>query len=351
MNLLEHLLHLGSPHLKIPPVIHIAGTNGKGSAIAMLRSILEAAGKKVHIFTSPHLVSPLERIVVSGKRISQVEYDCLLKEVGNDHSYFQQHLLMAFLAFSRNEADYTLLEVGIGGRHDATNVIAPPLIAAFSQIDLDHQDVLGNSLQLIASEKAGIIKPGCQVVTVQQTEEVMEVLSANAFVCACSMIVACGYYTTNLEGAHQHDNAALAAAISQCLGIEQVFIQKGLLTVNWPGRLQLLSHPRITELWIDGAHNPSGARAVVQFMAKPYDMIVALHKNKDISGFFEQFNNGPRNIYSVCLGADFYSAEDLPGHPCNNLEEALGLVNTDRVLCTGSLYLVGEILRKFGSSP
>ena len=272
----DALARLENPHRALPPVFHVAGTNGKGSTIAFLRAVLEAAGKSVHVYTSPHLVRFNERIILGGEEIADGEFidalEAVDRAVGEEKlTYFETITCAAFLAFAERPADYLLLEVGLGGRLDATNVIDRPLAAIVAPVDLDHQQFLGNSVGAVAAEKAGIFRKGAPAVIGRQSADAMAVLLQ----CAEDMDAlpyAMGrdwdafpdrgrfvfqdegglldLDAPRLAGAHQFDNAALAIAALRAsgIGIDQETISRGVVSARWPGRLQRLTSGALIDL-------------------------------------------------------------------------------------------------------
>ena len=326
------LARLGDPHQQLPPVFHVAGTNGKGSTIAFLRAILEAAGKTVHVYTSPHLVRFNERIVIAGEEISDAALIDLLERcedrVGDTQlTYFEATTCAALLAFSETPADYALVEVGLGGRLDATNVFDRPLATVATAVDLDHQQLLGETLAEIAAEKAGIFRNNVPAVIARQSSDAMAVLEkhaldvgapAHAFGMHWSSYSEHGrliYQDDNglsdldlprLTGAHQIENAGAAIATVKAARIEidNATLSSGLTSTRWPARLQRLTRGSLVdlardllgeapEIWLDGGHNPHAGRAVARAMAdledrspRPLMLIAGMQANKDAVGFF-----------------------------------------------------------------
>ncbi|MEE4207838.1 MAG: Mur ligase family protein, partial [Parvularcula sp.] len=316
------LARLGNPHTKLPPVVHVAGTNGKGSTIAYMRTILAAAGLRVHVYTSPHLVRFNERIVVAGQEITD---DALASVLGRCEAaagdlpltYFEAATAAAFLAFAETPADAVLLETGLGGRLDATNIIPAPRAAVITPIGLDHMEWLGDTVEAIAAEKAGIIKAGSKLVTGRQPASVLEVLQSRALALGVEQHVLGedwqigregGGFTyedenglsdlpmPRLQGAHQVENAALAVAALKAAGLapSDDMIALGIEAAEWPARLQRLAPGPLTrivtkhpgdpgELWLDGGHNPHAGRALARALAdleerspKPLILIVGM---------------------------------------------------------------------------
>ncbi len=401
------LSRLGDPHKKLPPIFHVAGTNGKGSTVAFLRAILEQAGNRVHVYTSPHLVRFNERIVVAGAEISDAALINALQRtdaaMGEDMlTYFETTTCAAFLAFAETPADYAIVEVGLGGRLDATNVFEDVAAAVVTPVDLDHQQFLGNSLAGVAAEKAGIFKRRSPAVIAPQTPDAMSVLQDHARKAGAD-IFAFGeqwnvysehgrliYQDDNglsdidpprLAGAHQIENAgaAIAAIRAAGLDIDDATLSNGLTAAHWPARLHRLTSGPIVdaaraalgeepELWLDGGHNPHAGRAVARTMAdlearssKPLVMISGMQANKDAAGYFAPFSGLVRKVY--CVAADHEgvmapvevckaaASAGLSAQICATVEEALALAcaqsnEPPRLLISGSLYLAGEILRE-----
>ena len=402
------LARLGDPQKKLPPVFHVAGTNGKGSTVAYLRAILEAAGKTVHVYTSPHLVRFNERIVVAGNEISDAALIDALKRtdaaMGDDMlTYFETTTCAAFLAFSEMPADYAVVEVGLGGRLDATNVMEPPLAAVVTPVDLDHQSFLGNTLGEIAGEKAGIFRRGAPAVISQQSPDAMAVLQSHAQR-AGAKIHAWGEHWSaysehgrliyqddfglldldapRLTGAHQIDNAGTAVAAIRAAGLEilDATISKGLGAARWPARMQRLTAGPLVdrarallgsepEVWLDGGHNPHAGRAIARVIAdldastpKPVVMISGMQANKDAAGYFAPFAGLVREVH--CVAADkegvlspdevaaAASAAGLKAQAHASLADAMNKAcagkenEPPRLLISGSLYLAGEVLRE-----
>ena len=406
---IERLLaELGHPELQMPPVFHVAGTNGKGSTCAFLRAMLEASGKRVHVYTSPHLVRFNERIRIAGKLIDDEELADVLEECervndGKEITFFEILMCAAFLAFSRHPADALVLEVGLGGKYDATNVIANPLMTVITPIGLDHAEFLGTNIAGIAAEKAGIVKRGVPLVVGNQDDVPRDVIvrradALNAPVFVYGQDFFCHsehgrmtYQDENglldlplprLIGQHQIENAAVAIAALRHAGpgwaVESA-IETGLRKVEWPARLQRLTKgPLITlappdsEIWLDGGHNPHGAAAVSRTLAdleerspKPLYLICGMLKTKDARGFLEPFGGLARHVTTVQIdgepasrGAgelyDAARAVGLNATPADDMEDAMMQVDAwarahpadpaPRILICGSLYLAGRVL-------
>ncbi len=410
---LELLLErLGAPHTKLPPVIHIAGTNGKGSVLAYLKAILQATGKRVHAYSSPHLVRFNERIELAGTPISDDALGELLDEVeeanaGAPITFFEITTAAAFLAFARQPADVLLLEVGLGGGLDATNVIDRPALSVITPIYLDHQDFLGSTLGQIAGEKAGILKSKVPAIIGPQSAEAQSVIEARSGKVGASLrlhgtdFIAHEeqgrfiYQDTDglidlplprLEGRHQIENAAMAIAAFKAFAgtsYEPEALAAGMRTVTWPGRLQRLkdgplvdalggdgpSDPNRPDLWVDGGHNPGAARVVAQAMAdlderlsRPLYVLAAMGKGKDAHGFFKPYVGLARRVFTVEMpgGHEGYSPQELAAEASGaglaastaaNIADGIAQALADaggeapRILITGSLYLVGEVLQ------
>lgn len=408
------LAALGNPERRLPPVIHVAGTNGKGSVTATMRAILEASGKRCHVYTSPHLVAFNERIrlgehgkLVDDPRLMAALDRCEEANGGNEITFFEITTAAALLLFSEEPADVLLLEVGLGGRLDATNVIDRPLVSVITSISHDHEKFLGNTLSEIAGEKAGIIKPGCPVVSAPQEDEVQAVLDRVAarnrapitrfgqeYTASEDQGRLCyqdddGLYDlplSSLTGGHQIINAGLAIAALKTAGLlpDEATIAKGLKHVVWPGRLQVLTHgpfvdqcPEGAEIWVDGGHNPGAALRVAAFMGeqeerhpRPLYMISAMLTTKDPIGFYRAFHGLVRHVATVPVKstnaahdpfelADFARTAGLEATPFDSLQAAVADIRRcaardgepPRILVCGSLYLVGDVLAANGMAP
>ena len=407
-RILRLLSDLGDPHKNLPPVIHVAGTNGKGSACAFSRAMLEAQGLRVHMHISPHLVRFHERIRIAGAEISEEELCTTLEEVervndGRPITFFEITGAAMFLAFSRHPADAVVLEVGLGGKYDATNVIDRPAMTIVQPVGLDHLEFLGNDLAGIAAEKAGIIKRGVPLVIGPQDEIAREVilrradqLSAPAFMFGQDFsgrqehgrmvyedeMGLLDLPMPRLIGRHQVENAAVAIAglrhSARGWG-EEAAIEKGLRSVEWPGRLQRLGHgplvaeaPEDAEIWLDGGHNPHCAAAVSRAIAdleekadRPLYLICGMLRTKDAVGFLSAFKGLARHVVTVAIpgeaasmgaGALYDAAREagLDSAPAEDLEDAMLQLTAwarahareapPRILICGSLYLAGKIL-------
>jgi dihydrofolate synthase/folylpolyglutamate synthase len=407
------LVKLGDPHKRLPPCVHVAGTNGKGSVTAFLKAILEAAGARVHVYTSPHLVRFHERIQLarSDGKSGPIEEDALIDVLvrtqavnGNDDiTQFEITTAAAFLAFAEHPADVLLLEVGLGGRLDATNVVANPALDVITSISLDHSDKLGSTLSKIAYEKAGILRPGVPVVVSQQEPEAGDVIRAEADRVG-ARLVAWGedfdaYEQSGrlvvqakdelldlplpaLTGRHQIVNAgtAVAAALQlrssrPALGLDEWAMEQGLVHVRWPARMQRLDRGPLpsmlkpgSELWLDGGHNPAAGRALAQTLAdleerapKPVYLIVGMMGLKDSDGFLSPFRGLVRRVLTVPIPRAYeapHAPEELAATArsvgleaecSSDIESALQRIDqlepgAKRILICGSIYLAGNVL-------
>ena len=394
---------LGDPQRRLPPVVHVAGTNGKGSTVAVLRAIAEAAGLRVHVFTSPHLVRFAERIRLAGTLITDAHLAAVLEHVeaanaGEPITFFEITTAAALQAFSEVEADLCLLEVGLGGSLDATNVIGRPAVSVIAPVDYDHQEFLGNDLASIAGEKAGIIKPGAPVVVGRQSPEAFDVIEARARSLGSPLLalgvdfdgwLERGRLVVQLEdrlldlpapalpGAHQVDNATLAAVAALQLRearIDEDAIGRGVASAVWPARMQRLTAgplaamatARGADLWLDGGHNPHAARALARLLGdmtardgRPAAVVCGLLANKDAEGFFSAFAALAPSIHAVGFEADAASpAErlvavakgfDLKAEAHADVTAGLAAALAaegppPHVVICGSLYLAGEVL-------
>jgi len=344
------LARLGNPHLKLPPVVHVAGTNGKGSTIAFLRAMLEAAGYKVHVYTSPHLLRFNERIVLAGKEIEDDALSLLLEEVrqaaeGMPVEVFDGHTAAAFLAFSRVPADIVLIETGMGGRFDPTNVIPSPAVTIITGISRDHVEALGKSLKEIAWHKAGIMREGVPCIVGAQPDEAMQSLAREALAVGAPLHIGGLHWGVeekidgngftfhdgngevelpqpSLRGLHQYMNAGNAvAAITLLDGFEvpEEAIFEGLRKAKWVGRMELMRSPgKGFELWFDGAHNAGGAVAIANYAHraghdKPLYLICGTTRGKDAAGLLLPFIDLAKIVHTVPVQAepDSYTAEEM----------------------------------------
>jgi dihydrofolate synthase/folylpolyglutamate synthase len=387
LGLLDH------PELRLPPVIHVAGTNGKGSTCAFLRAIGEAAGMRVHVFTSPHLVRFNERIRLAGEIVDDATLEAALAEVeqvnaGAEITVFEVLMAAAFMLFARVPADLCVLEVGLGGRHDATNVVPHPAASAIASISLDHREMLGPTIEIIAAEKAGIMKPGVPVVTGRQEPAVLEVFRAEAARVGTMLRArdadwriepegnglrytdAAGVLDLpkpSLPGAFQHDNAGIAVAAIRAsgLGISDAAIAAGIGSAEWPARMQRLRGrlaamlPAGWELWLDGGHNPGGGVALGEHIAgwsdRPVHVIVGMKQAKDSAEFLRPILPHASSLWAVSEPhqhlalpvAAIIEASGGVARPGPTVAEALAKLSGPpaRVLICGSLYLAGEVLK------
>lgn len=395
---------LGNPARTLPNVIHVAGTNGKGSVVAFLRAFLEAHGLRVNVFTSPHLVRFHERIVLAGREIDDdmlidVLTECERRNAGEPITFFEITTAAAFLAFARTPADVTLLETGLGGRLDATNVIERPLLTALTPISLDHQSFLGDTLNAIAGEKAGILKPGVACVSAAQHPDAASVVRARAASLEAPLFCEGETWTAErrtdgivfedgdlslclpppaLAGAFQVSNVGVAlACIARFPGIrlDVDALAHGMRSVHWPGRLQRLGRRTLTdllpddwELWIDGGHNPAAADAIANeiryWRDRPLHLVFGMLRNKDVDGFLRAIAPwctgefvtvtipGELNSLSAEEAANAARSVGLNAEPAAGIREALsslfghGRNEPARVLIFGSLYLVGAVLKQ-----
>lgn len=411
------LARLGNPQDRIPPVIHVAGTNGKGSATAFARALVEASGRTCHVHTSPHLVNWHERYRIGAEGGGRLVEDAVLAEAvdrvaaanrGETITVFEILTAVMFLLFSEHPADVAIVEVGLGGRFDATNVIARPAVSVIMPISLDHEAYLGDRVELIAAEKAGIIKPGVPVVVGAQEHdaarevliETAERLESTLYVYGQDFLA----YEENgrliyqdedglfdltpprLPGRHQYANAAAAIAAVKAAGFEvgQRIADAAMARVSWPGRMQKLTEGRLVELapegadiWVDGGHNPGAGAAVAEALADqeerrplPLVLIAGMINTKDQTGYFRNFAGMARHVFTVPVNesdagvpndelAARAAEAGLSAEPVASVENALMLLRDawddpeqpPRILIAGSLYLVGGVLAKNGTPP
>ncbi len=401
------LERLGNPHLSLPPVVHIAGTNGKGSTLAFIRAMLEAAGYKVHVYSSPHLVRFHERISLGSESgstpilepaLARLLEECELVNAGSPITFFEITTVAAFLAFSRHEADYVLLETGLGGQFDATNVIPDPKLTLITPISHDHHEFLGETLAQIAGEKAGIMKPDTTCITGPQEQET-EVVLEEASNRIGSGLLRFGqdwqayeqhgrlvYQDISglldlplpgLKGRHQILNAGLAVAAVRALAPEAMTskaMEQGLKSTQWPGRLQRLSGaltrlvPEGAEIWLDGGHNPAAGQALAQAMAeieekapRPLILITGMMAIKDAAGFLRPFQGLVSHVVALTIPGEENAADagELAGTAAKLGFSALAAADLNhalqtsmnankrvppRILIAGSLYLAGHVL-------
>ena len=361
------LNRLGRPQDHLPPVFHVAGTNGKGSTIAMLRAAIEAAGGTVHIFTSPHLVRFNERIRVAGTLIEDEPLESLLIEVldagsGIEPSFFEVASAAALLAFSRAPATACLVEVGLGGRLDATNVFDRPAVCGIASIGFDHQQYLGHTLGEIAAEKAAISRAGVPIVALAQPEEAERAIAASAQAARAPLFLEGRDWTidtsfkTSLAGAHQLRNANLAWQMlvrQSAVPVSRTAFTMGLDRAQWPARLQRLADDgplaHGMETWLDGAHNPDAAAALARFLVgRPMHLVLGIMANKDADAIVALLSPHAASLTFVPL-PDHQShdpetlAERFGGRAAASLEDALDGLPAPRMIA-GSLYLAGAAL-------
>ncbi len=408
---------LGNPHLKLPPVIHVAGTNGKGSATAFCRALLEAQGLSVHVHTSPHLVRWHERYRIgvkggSGQIVDDAMFADALRRVaeangGKSITVFEILTAVTFILFSEQPADVVVLEVGLGGRFDATNVVEKPAVCIVQPISLDHQAYLGDRVELIAAEKAGIMKRGVPVVIGhQEFDGAKDVLISTAERLGCPLAVFAQDFLAyeefgrlvyqdefglmdlplpRLPGRHQIGNAATAIRAVKAAGypVTEEIAEKATLSVEWPGRLQRLTEGRLVErapagaeIWLDGGHNPGAGEVIAEAMAameerqaRPLHLVIGMINTKDPIGFFRAFVDIAHNVYTVPItGSDVgldpvalaQSAAEagLKALPMGSLGQALDAIRErseggipPRIMIGGSLYLAGNVLAENGTIP
>jgi dihydrofolate synthase/folylpolyglutamate synthase len=391
------LAAVGDPHLSQPEVIHLAGTNGKGSTQAMIRAGLEAVGQRVHAYTSPHLARFHERIRVAGELITEEALTDILDEVYNANdgatiTYFEITTVAALLAFVRTKGDWTLLETGLGGRHDATNVIDAPRLTIITQIDLDHQQFLGETIPEIAFQKAGIIKRGVPVIVGPQHESALDVIETEAAKLGAPVLAYGQHWhfqedrgrlvfqddaglldlpRPTLRGPHQFANAAMAVAALRHLGFGETACEAAVQKVHWPARMQRLTKGPLVELagkaelWLDGGHNPAAGAALAETLSempeRPTHLICGMLSTKDVSGYLRPLSNLATSLHAVAIPGETATlpAEEtakaatkvgLETVVAPSIEDALrDIVSREpmaRVLICGSLYLAGAVLRE-----
>ena len=388
---------LGHPEQNLHPVIHIAGTNGKGSTQAMIRAGLEGAGLTTHAYTSPHLARFHERIRIAGELIDEAALSAILDQClaanGPDPiTYFEITTAAALVAFAQTPADYTLLEVGLGGRLDATNVIDTPALSVITPIDLDHQQFLGDTIEAIAGEKAGIIKPRIPVVVGPQQEAALEVIEARASGLSAPILAHGQHWHVSVErerlifqdetglldlslpalaGPHQIQNAGTALAALRALGRGEA--EAAMTNATWPARMQRLRHGPLVdaapgaELWLDGGHNPHASRAIAATLQglpkRPTHLICGMLNTKDVIGYMEPLAALADSLTAVSIpgqsatlsAEDTAAAAKAAGHQsgtADTVATALTQITAHtpnaRILICGSLYLAGEILKENG---
>jgi dihydrofolate synthase / folylpolyglutamate synthase len=409
---------LGNPHLKMPSVIHVAGTNGKGSVTAFARALLEAAGLSVHVHTSPHLVNWHERYRIgvkggSGRLVEDAVFADAIRRVGEANrgetiTVFEILTAVMFVLFSEAPADVAVVEVGLGGRFDATNVIPEPAVSVIMPISLDHQAYLGDRVELIAAEKAGIMKRRCPVVIGQQQhDEALDVLLSTAERLHCPTAAYGQDYVAyeeygrliyqdefglvdlplpRLPGRHQYANAAAAIRAVKAAGfaLTDAMIEQAVQSVSWPGRLQHLTSgalfdkaPAGSEIWVDGGHNPGAGEVIAEAVAnfeerqpRPLFLIAGMINTKDPVGYFRAFEDLAERVFTVPIFgtdaridpvvlADAAGEAGLLSSPTSSVSEALEMMKQHlrpdapppRILIGGSLYLVGDVLAENGTPP
>jgi dihydrofolate synthase/folylpolyglutamate synthase len=411
------LERLGNPQDRLPPVIHIAGTNGKGSCAAFSRALLEAGGHLVHVHTSPHLVNWAERYRLAAEGGGRFVDDEVLADAvarvaaanrGETITVFEILSAVMFLLFAEHPADVAVIEVGLGGRFDATNAIRKSAVSIIMPVSLDHEAYLGDRVELIAAEKAGIIKPGCPVVIgAQETDAARDVLVATAERLQCPYLLYGQDFLAmeehgrmvyqdqsglmdlsppRLPGRHQIANAAAAIAGVKAAGFElgERDVDRAMATVSWPGRMQRLPQGRLVELappdaeiWLDGGHNPGAGLVIAEAlaeqeerMARPLFLICGMINTKDQTGYFHAFHGIARHVYTVPVSLSDSSVPNtelaarameagLSAEPIGSVASALMLLRDTwdhrepppRILIGGSLYLAGAVLAENGTPP
>ncbi|THH37446.1 bifunctional folylpolyglutamate synthase/dihydrofolate synthase [Aliishimia ponticola] len=392
-NLLDKL---GNPQNDLPPVIHIAGTNGKGSTQAMIRAGLEAEGKRVHAFTSPHLVRFHERIRLAGTLISEPDLTAVLDECARANgdtpiTFFEITTCAALLAFARTPADFTLLEVGLGGRLDATNVIEKPRMTVITPVSIDHVQFLGNTVDKIAAEKAGILKRGVPCVVARQVDAAEEVIEARAAALGAPLSVQNQHWHVEedhgrmtyqddrglldlpmpaLLGAHQVQNAGTAITVLRALGFGDIACEAAVTDVTWPARMQRLrSGPLIdaapdAEFWLDGGHNAACAQSLAESLTRlpkrETHLICGLMNTKDVAGYMAPLTShadsltavsipGEANTLPAVTIAEAAAQAGLSARQAGSVADAVSAIAAEapeaRILICGSLYLAGTVLR------
>lgn len=410
---MDLLAAFGNPHLHLPPVIHVAGTNGKGSTIATLKSILQAEGYKTHVYTSPHLCAFNERIVLANNKIDDNTLENLIDEAlklngTNTITFFEIITAMAFAAFSRTPADILLLETGLGGRVDCTNVIENPLCTIITSIGYDHMEFLGEHIEQIAAEKAGIMKPDSPCIIGPQTlaEKVMPVFTETASSKGSPLVrhgsdwsiedkgaafnfvykdVEMTLPHPNLQGLHQIVNAGTALAtlktIEHQLPVSEQSIKHGLQNIQWPGRLDNITScfknvPADWEIWLDGGHNSDGAGALSAQARKwknqddkPLHLVLGMMNRKSPIDFIKELQSDISTVTAIPVGDEPQSFDSNKSHDLlqssfsklnvsksENFESAIKNLlayqkQPGRILIAGSLYLAGHVLKSIGKEP
>ncbi len=387
------------PERRLPPVVHIAGTNGKGSTLAMIRAGLDGAGQTAHAYTSPHLARFHERIRLAGDLITEAHLSevldrCEMANAGAPITYFEITTVAALLAFAETPADWTLLEVGLGGRLDATNVVDKPALTVITPVSIDHVQYLGDTLAQIAGEKAGIIKPGVPVVVGPQPDEALEVIERVAARAGAPMLVHGQHWQVWQErgrlvfqnetglldlpmpaliGPHQIDNAGAALAGLRCLGFDEGACAAAMTDVTWPARMQRLRHGPLVdaaggaELWLDGGHNPAAGTMIASLLAdlppRPTHLVCGMLNTKDVAGYLRPLAGVASSLTAVSIPGETatLAAEETArigaanGHDAAtapDLDTAITRISARdpgaRILICGSLYLAGQVLRDNG---
>ena len=404
---------LGHPEQSLPPVIHVAGTNGKGSTIAFMRAIVEAGGLRAHVYTSPHLVRFNERfrLGATGALVSDGELVAALAECERANAdapitVFEITTAAAFLLFARHPADVLLLEVGLGGRLDATNVIEHPLATIITPVSFDHAEHLGDTIGKIATEKAGILKSGAPAIVSAQPREALAAIERQAARVRAPIRIAGEDWTATEErgrlvyqdddglldlpapklyGRHQFENAGVAIAAlraAEAINLPASAFETGMAMTEWPARMQRISQgflaalvPSGGELWLDGGHNADGGRAIADALAdleervpRPVVLVVGMLATKDCASFLKNFAGLAQRVVAVPIRnqenslaaeviAEAARAVGIPARESADFESALAVVRSfeleppPRVLITGSLYLAGEVLAANGTPP
>jgi len=411
LDRVERLLaDLGSPHRRLPPVVHVAGTNGKGSTIAFMRAALEAAGKRVHVYTSPHLVRFNERIRLAGalvddERLADALARCEAVNAGQSISVFEITTAAAFVLFSESQADYLLLEVGLGGRYDATNVIDRPAATVITPVSIDHVEFLGSTIEKIAYEKAGVLRRGVPAIVAEQSDAALRVIEREALkVGALRRFAGRDFHVRaengrlvyedadglvdlpapRLAGRHQRGNAATAVATLRAIEprLANSALERGLFEVEWPARLQRLRGgplvalaPPGAEIWLDGAHNEAGGRVLAEAIAdledhapRPLALICGTLASKDTAGFLGHFKGLAQEALAVPVAGEHAArpAEEvaaiarsvgIEAAAFDGVASALKFLaarpwpTPPRILVAGSLYLAGSVLEANGDAP
>jgi dihydrofolate synthase/folylpolyglutamate synthase len=406
---IERLLaDLDAPQNRLPPVVHVAGTNGKGSTVAFMRAALEAAGRRVHVYTSPHLIRFNERIRLAGELVDDERMfaafgRCEAVNGGQAISVFEITTAAALLLFSETPADYLLLEVGLGGRYDATNVIARPAATIITPVSMDHPEFLGATVEKIAYEKAGILKKGAPTIIAEQDSRALDVIEREAFRVGAPRIIGGRDFTMHEEngrlvfqdeiglldmplprlvGRHQHINAASALAALRAIepDLSAGVLERGLAEADWPARLQRLRGGRLVdlapdraEIWLDGGHNEEGGRVLAEAMAdfedqapRPLILICGTLNTKDTAGFLRHFKGLAQETLAVPIVGEhagrsaeevaaFAQSVGLNAAACQSVEAALRFLAArdwavpPRILIAGSLYLAGLVLEANGT--